>query len=124
MVKEKMDEWKIDIVKTPLTVEGQICAAGKVVMDKSGRQFDADCNPNEFDRNIQAKMFSQKALGERWCIMHTRNTAREANQFMSTIKQCLDQFNFEAGKPAMFELKGNDRQASSWEDLIKEKINN
>ena len=37
MVKEKMDEWKIDIVKTPLTVEGQICAAGKVVMDKSGR---------------------------------------------------------------------------------------
>ena len=63
MVKQKMDEWKIDIVKQPLQCEGQICKAGKVVMDKSGRQFDADCNANEFDRNIQAKMFSQKPLG-------------------------------------------------------------
>ena len=51
-VREKMDEWKIDIVKEPLTCTGQICKSGKVVMDKNGKQFEADCNPNEFDRNI------------------------------------------------------------------------
>jgi hypothetical protein len=42
---------------------------------------------------------------------------------MSTIKQCLDQFKFEAGPPVLFEVKGNDRQPESWEKLIKEKIN-
>jgi hypothetical protein len=36
-VKEKMDEWKMSINKNPLTVEGQVCKAGDIIMDKSVR---------------------------------------------------------------------------------------
>jgi hypothetical protein len=44
-VKEKMDEWKININKNPLTVEGQICKSGEIMMDKSVKPFKADCAP-------------------------------------------------------------------------------
>ena len=76
-VKEKMNEWKIDIVQKPLTVTAQVCKAGDIEMAKNGKKFAANCNANDFDRNIQSEMYSQKDLGK-WCIIHTRNTAKEA----------------------------------------------
>jgi hypothetical protein len=47
-------------------------------MDSSTKRFIANCNPNDFDRNIQNKMFTQIPLNK-WCIIHTRNTERDAN---------------------------------------------
>jgi hypothetical protein len=40
-----MDEWKIKIEKKPLNVEGQVCKAGDIIMDKSVREFKADYAP-------------------------------------------------------------------------------
>ena len=51
-VQEKMREWKLDIVQQPLTIEGQVCRAGEILMDPRSKKFSADCPTNEFDRNI------------------------------------------------------------------------
>ena len=42
---------------------------------------------------------------------------------MCTMKLCLDQFQFTADRPRLFEIQGRDDQASSWEDAIKKNIN-
>ena len=52
-VKKIMDEWRIEIEKKPLELKGQQINSGNIIMDKSVKQFSADCNTNEFDRAIQ-----------------------------------------------------------------------
>ena len=90
-------------------------------MDKSVRPFRADCDPNSFDRSIQNKMTTQKAL-KKWCIISTERSQREVNQFQSTIKQCLDQFHFNADRPHSVTIRGRDDDWKSWETAINNTI--
>lgn len=52
-----MDKWKIFLEKKPMQIKGQHINGGEILMDKSVRKFASDCNTNEFDRNIQNRMF-------------------------------------------------------------------
>ena len=67
-------------------------------------------------------MSTQKDL-KRWAIISTQRCQREVNQFQSTIKQCLDQFAFNADKPRTFEIKGRDDDFNAWKKTIEENIN-
>lgn len=51
-VREKMEEWKIEIIKEPLKLTAQVCKADRIEMARGGRDFATTCAPNEFDRNI------------------------------------------------------------------------
>lgn len=44
-VREKMEEWKIEIVKEPLALTAQVCKGDTIEMAKSGRVFDTNCPP-------------------------------------------------------------------------------
>ena len=72
-----MEAWKIEINPEPLKVKGQQMKAGLILMGND-KNFPADCNPNDFDRNIQMKQLEQVNL-KTWGIFHGRrdgNTAR------------------------------------------------
>ena len=55
--------------------------------------------------------------------MHTKYTLKDAQTFKITIKKCLDNFEFTASVPAMFEIEGRDDDFKNWEKLILDKIN-
>lgn len=46
-------------------------------------------------------MLTQPPL-KTWGIFHGDRDAQVANQFKSTMKQCLDQVNYESSDPAMY----------------------
>lgn len=50
-VKKIMDEWKLEIDPNPLKVKGQQINPGNILLGND-RKFPADCNANDFDRNI------------------------------------------------------------------------
>ena len=51
-VKAVMNKWKIKLEPKPLECSGQQINAGSITMDKSVKPFQADCDPNAFDRSI------------------------------------------------------------------------
>ena len=55
-VQEFMEALHLSIEKEPIKVKGQIMTPGKILMGDN-KSFPADCNPNDFDRNIQQKQF-------------------------------------------------------------------
>jgi hypothetical protein len=57
-VNKVMNRWKIKLSPEPLRVAGQRVPADEIEMDRNVKKFRADCNTNEFDRNIQAPMYS------------------------------------------------------------------
>lgn len=83
--------------------------------------FDIEKSARELDRKIQAKMLTQPAL-KTWGIFHGDRDAQVANQFKSTMKQCLDQVNYESSDPAMHQVKPGMR-ADAWIKELKAKLN-
>ena len=65
-------------------------------------------------------MLLQKDLNT-WGIFFPGMLQKEANQFKDTIQKCFDQFNYKAGEPKMFEVKG--RNFSDWEKLLRTNLN-
>jgi hypothetical protein len=57
-------------------------------------------------------MYSQPAM-KTWGIFHGDRDAQAANQFKSTMKQCLDQVHYESADPAVYPVKGGMR-ADAW----------
>ena len=51
-IKELCDKWKITIGTEPVKMTGQRINGGQILM-QNNKSFPADCNPNDFDRNIQ-----------------------------------------------------------------------
>lgn len=66
--------------------------------------FDIEQNMREIDRKIQGKMFSQTQL-KTWGIFHGDRDAQIANQFKSTMQQCLDQCGYEKSEPKMCQVR-------------------
>ena len=91
--KEKQKQWHLKFVDTPAQLEGWKYDAGNLVMGATAsgapNSFDIERSARELDRKIQAKMFTQPAL-KTWGIFHGDRDAQVANQFKSTLKQCLD----------------------------------
>lgn len=84
-------------------------------------QFDIEKSARELDRKIQAKMFTQPAM-KKWGIFHGDRDAQVANQFKSTMKQCLDQVNYESCDPAVHAVKPG-MKADAWIKELKKQLN-
>lgn len=91
--REKQKQWHLKFVDTPAQLQGWKYDAGNLVMGATAsgapNSFDIERSARELDRKIQAKMFTQPAL-KTWGIFHGDRDAQVANQFKSTLKQCLD----------------------------------
>lgn len=84
-------------------------------------KFDIEKSARELDRKIQAKMFTQPALNT-WGIFHGDRDAQVANQFKSTMKQCLDQVGYESQDPAVHPVKPGMR-SDAWIRELRDKLN-
>lgn len=58
-----------------------------------------------------------------WGIFYGDRDAQTANQFKSTMKQCLDQVGFEADDPAMYAVKPG-MKSNAWIKELKKQLNN
>jgi aubergine len=65
-------------------------------------------------------MLSQPAL-KTWGIFHGDRDAQVANQFKSTMKQCLDQVGYEHQEAAVYPVKGGMR-SDGWIRELKKQI--
>ena len=83
-------------------------------------QFDIEKSAAELDRKIQAKMFTQPAMSK-WAIFHGDRDGQIANQFKSTMKQCLDQVNFESKEPDVFAVKPG-MKGDAWVRELRNKV--
>lgn len=66
-------------------------------------------------------MFTQPALTT-WGIFHGDRDAQAANQFKSTMKQCLDTVGYESQDPQVYQVKGAMR-SDGWIKMLKEQLN-
>ena len=81
-------------------------------------RFDAHCNSMEFDRNTQKPMLGQEKL-EKWAIFYGRNSQKEANTLRQEFDKVMQGFDYPAKLPALFQVEGDDRKFSTWENLFK-----
>lgn len=65
-------------------------------------------------------MLAQPAM-KTWGIFHGDRDAQVANQFKSTMKQCLDQVGYEHGEAAVYPVKGGMR-SDGWIKELKKQI--
>ena len=65
-------------------------------------------------------MLSQPAL-KTWGIFHGDRDAQVANQFKSTMKECLDTCGYDKTEPQMVEVKPSMR-ADNWVKVMKAKL--
>ena len=123
--KEKQKAWRLKFTDTPAQLEGYKYDAGKMIMGPtpSGapNAFEIEKNARELERKVQAKMLTQPAMNT-WGIFHGDRDAQTANQFKSTMKQCLDQVNFESKEPAMYPVRGGNR-ADNWKRELQNHLN-
>lgn len=123
--QEKQKAWHLKFRENPAEVSGFKYDAGNLVMGASAsgapNSFDIEKSARELDRKIQAKMFTQPAL-KTWGIFHGDRDAQAANSFKSTMKQCLDQVNYEHQDPAVHQVKMAMR-SDNWIKALKEKLN-
>lgn len=66
-------------------------------------------------------MFTQPPL-KTWGIFHGDRDAQVANQFKSTMKQCLDQVQYESSDPAMYQVRPGMR-SDAWIKELKAQLN-
>ena len=66
-------------------------------------------------------MFTQPPL-KTWGIFHGDRDAQVANQFKSTMKQCLDQVGYESSDPAVYPVKPGMR-SDAWIRELKNQLN-
>nr|AEX87965.1 Otiwi3 [Sterkiella histriomuscorum] len=123
-IRKIINEWKIDFEQQPFQLEGQRITGGQVLMGQnaSGQRstFNIDCNPQDFDRNIQQEMFNQIPL-KTWGIFFEQNNQKDADAFVRELQKCLEQFKYKADKPQLFCIQGRGYQA--WENELKKKLN-
>ena len=89
-VKKVIDQWGLHFESTPVTVDGQKIPGSNIMMGK-GKDFNMECNSNDFDRNIQQEMFTQLPL-QKWAIFYEKFNEKDAQQFKSEIEKCIQQF--------------------------------
>jgi hypothetical protein len=81
------------INENPQALNGFKYTPGKLQMGAGAsgtpQSIDIEANARDLDRKIQGKMFTQPAL-RTWGIFYGDRDAQIANQFKSTMKQCLD----------------------------------
>ena len=123
--KEKQKAWHLKFRDTPAELSGFKYDAGNLVMGATNsgapNQFDIEKSARELDRKIQAKMLTQPAL-KTWGIFHGDRDAQVANQFKSTMKQCLDQVGYEHSDPATYSVRPGMR-ADAWIRELKNQLN-
>ena len=66
--------------------------------------FDVEANARELDRKIQGKMFTQPPL-KTWGIFHGDRDGQVANQFKSTMQQCLQQCGYDHSDPNLVQVR-------------------
>ena len=87
-------------------------APNKVDIEKSARELVC---------RTQVKMFSQPSMNK-WGIFHGDRDAQIANQFKSTMKQCLDQVSFEHADPAVYSVKPG-MKSDAWIKELQKQLN-
>jgi len=122
---EKQKQWHLQFGQEPASISGFKYDAGNLVMGASSsgapNSFDIEKSARELDRKIQAKMFTQPPLNT-WGIFHGDRDAQAANQFKSTLQQCLDQVGYESQEPAVHSVKGGAR-SDGWIKALKAQLN-
>jgi len=100
--KKKMEEWQLGFKPTPIPLQGYKFAPGNLLMgskpDGSRNMFDIEQSARDIDRKIQDRMYSQVRM-DTWGIFHGDRDAQVAKQFITTLKQAIGQFGFEAAEP-------------------------
>ena len=123
--KEKSKNWHIKFKDIPAQLTGYKYDAGNLVMGPTSsgapNKVDIEKSSRELDRKVQAKMFTQPSM-TKWGIFHGDRDAQIANQFKSTMKQCLDQVNFEHADPAVYSVKPGMR-SDAWIKELKKQLN-
>jgi len=121
----KSKAWHIKFQDAPAELKGYTYAAGNLVMGPTSsgapNKVDIEKSARELDRRTQAKMFSAPAMNK-WGIFHGDRDAQIANQFKSSMKQCLDQVSFAHADPAVYSVKPGMR-SDAWIRELKKQLN-
>jgi hypothetical protein len=83
--------------------------------------FDIEKNAREIDRKIQGKMFTQTAL-KTWGVFYGDRDAQVANQFKSTMEECLKTCGYDSSDPNMVMVKPG-MKADAWVKELKNQLN-
>lgn len=122
---EKQKLWHLKFVENPAQLSGFKYTPGNLQMGagSSGTpmSIDIERNARELDRKIQGKMFTQPAL-KTWGIFHGDRDSQIANQFKSTMKQCLDQCGYPPSEPNMVQVRPGMR-VDAWIRTLQQQIN-
>lgn len=121
---EKQKLWHLKFNENPQELEGFKYQAGRLLMgpNASGtpNSFDIEQCAREIDRKIQGKMFTQTQLKD-WCIFYGDKDGQVANQFKSTMKECLDTCGYDKTEPRMCEVKPGMR-VDNWIKSLKAQL--
>lgn len=80
-----------------------------------------EANARDLERKIQGKMFTQPEM-KTWGIFHADRDGQVANQFKSTMQQCLDQCGYAKNEPNMVSVRPG-MKLDAWIKALKEQLN-
>ena len=112
-------EWKVELDKKPLQVEGLKMEAGSFVMAKVSERerdaFDAE-STKDLERRMQNPMYSQPQLSM-WGIVYSAKDKREKEQLSSAVKKAFDGFKYQVAPPAEIEVPSADER--DWLETLR-----
>jgi len=85
----------------------------------SPNTFDIEQNMRDIDRKIQGKMFTQPAL-KTWGIFYADRDAKTAQEFKSTMNECLKTCGYEGSDPNMCQVKPGMKFDAWKKELVKQ----
>jgi aubergine-like protein len=118
--KTLMDNWNIKISKECEDVPATKLEAGNLIMGKSNpsatsrMEFPLE-NTAELERKTQTVMFSQPEL-EKWAVFCPARDRDTCQNFLQTMLQCVQTFNYPMKQPKTFFVNGN--RFNDWLDQM------
>ena len=114
--KTLMENWNIKISKESEDVPASKLEAGNMIMGKSNpnapnrQEFPLETT-QDLERKTQTVMFSQPDL-DKWALFCPIRDKDTCNNFLQTIQQCVQTFNYPMKQPRILFVQGN--RFSDW----------
>lgn len=118
--KALMENWNIKICKESEEVPAIKLEAGSLVMGKANPaaqsriEFSLE-NTMDLERKTQTVMFSQPDL-EKWAVFCPQRDKETCSNFLTTMQQCVQTFNYPMKQPKVFFVNGN--RFSDWQESM------
>lgn len=80
--------------------------------------IDIEANARDLERKIQGKMFTQPEL-KTWGIFHGDRDSQIANQFKSTMAECLNTCGYPKTEPNMVQVRPG-MKVDAWIKALRE----